>query len=349
MGSGSWDATTYATTTGTKIKSGTSFGYSSTMSYTARSARKAHELVDPKKISGPKSPFAGKNVRESRDIDGKVSTPIVAAFDTTGSMGYMPHTVQGKLGELFGLLLRKGYVEDPQIMISAYGDAYVDTVPLQVSEFEADNRIDEALDTLYLEGGGGGNRGETMSLLWYYLIHHTATDAWEKRGKKGYFFVVADEVALELKADHVRKFILPDDGEGNTIGEVAEDLSVEGLAKALQEQWEVFVYVVPTGSALMQGSLEFYKRLFGERAVELDNADALAETIALAIGMLEGTIDLDAGLDDLKEIGASDSVAKSAAKALATLDKTAAGGTLVETDLGSRVTFDDEDEPDVRL
>ena len=47
--------------------------------------------------------------------------------------------------ELLGLLLRKGYATDPQIMFGAIGDATCDRVPLQVGQFESDNRMDEDL------------------------------------------------------------------------------------------------------------------------------------------------------------------------------------------------------------
>ena len=347
MGGGSWSASSYAATTRTKIDTGTTFGYSSTMHSTSYDKRKAHEDLDPKKLAGPSSPFAGRNIRESRDNDEHpLSVPIATVFDCTGSMGYVPRTVQKKLAGLFGLLLRKGYVQDPQIMIGAYGDAYVDSVPLQISQFESDNRIDDALDKLFLEGGGGGNMGETMSLAWYFLAHHTATDAWEKRGKKGYAFFIADEVVLPLQKSHIEKFILPDDGEGGTIGEVAEDISVEGLAKALMERWEVYVLVIPNYSASAQGSVKFYQDLFGERALVLDDPEAMAETIALTIGMLEGTIDLDAGIDDLKEIGSSDSAIKSASKALSTVVANG-GGAVVVSDAPDGL--DDETDANVRL
>jgi len=193
MGLGSWSASSYSKSTASKIASGTTFGYDSTARSTG--LYKAHESLDPTVKNAD-----GKQIRESRDsVDHPNSVPIVVGFDATGSMGSVPRVVQKKLSGLFGLLTRKGYVEDPQISITAYGDAECDRVPLQISQFESDNKIDDNLDNLFLEGGGGGNGGETASLLWYYLINHTATDAWDKRGKKGYLFVIADERALDLK------------------------------------------------------------------------------------------------------------------------------------------------------
>lgn len=331
MGGGSWSATTYAATTKTKIDSGRSFGYDSTMRHVAWEDRKAHEDLDPKKVAGPSSPFAGQTVRESRDSDEHPnSVPICAGFDATGSMGSVPRIVQKKLAGLFGLLVRKGYVEDPQVMVTAYGDAYCDRVPLQVSQFESDNRIDDALDNLFLEGGGGGNDGETQSLLWYYLAYHTATDAWDKRGKKGYAVIVADEKVLDLRPEHVRDHI----GDGQPMGA----LDVDSLAAAVSEKWEVFILLINNMSAQMQGSEKFYKRLFGEQHVlVVEDPESIAETIALTIGVMEGTVDIDEGADDLVETGSTAVAIRSAVNAVSGL-RDLAGAGVVATGAGTLVS-----------
>lgn len=324
MGYGGWSSTTYARTTSAKIASGTSFGYDRTAK--ASGTYKAHEDLDPKKLAGAGSPFEGQAIRESRDsVDHPNSVPIATIFDATGSMGSVPRVTQEKLAGLFGLLLRKGYVDDPQIMIGAYGDAYCDRVPLQISQFESDNRIDDNLDNLFLEGGGGGNNGETQTLAWYYLAYHTATDAWDKRGKKGYAFFVADERALDLKDEHVKEYI----GDGQPLG----SLKTKDLAQALQEKWEVYILLIDNSSARMQGSEKFYKDLFGEHHVlVLEDPNSVSETIALAIGVSEGTVDLDEAEDDLKDSGANAVAIASATKAVVGLAKVRGGSTVVKGD-----------------
>ncbi len=311
MGGGSWDATTYQATTRSKIDSGRSFGYTSSTYSAPRHTWSAHEDLDPKKVNGATSLLSGQNVRESRDNDEHpTSTPVAVFFDETGSMGLVPRTLQTKLTELFGLLLRKGYVEHPQIMMGAYGDARCDSVPLQVSQFESDNRIDDALDNIFLEGNGGGNGGESQALAWYFTAYHTATDAWEKRQKKGYAFFVGDEWTHEPTADEVSKYI----GDGEPLG----SLKRADLVKALLEKWEAYVFVIDNLSAKGQQSVKKYTELFGaDRVLVVENEEAIAETIALTIGLNEGVIDLDDGVDDLKSVGASDSAIRQATNALA--------------------------------
>ncbi|MDR3360538.1 MAG: hypothetical protein LBO20_07840, partial [Bifidobacteriaceae bacterium] len=272
---GYWSSATYDAATGARIASGSTFGYD--RSVRASGDFRAHEALDPAKPNA-----AGRRVREAFDNpDHPASLPIVVGFDSTGSMGSVPRVVQRKLATLFDLLVAKGYATDPQVAVATYGDADCDQVPLQISQFESDNRIDENLDRLFLEGGGGGNGGETSNLLLYYLAHHTQTDAWRKRGKKGYVFVIADEKQIPITPEHVREVI----GDPEPLG----DLSFEGVAAAVSATWEVRVLLINNYTAMMQGSQEFYENLFGPANVTLvQDPDTIAETIAAIVGFEEG-------------------------------------------------------------
>ena len=69
----------------------------------------------------------------------------------------------------------RGTPSDPQIMFGAIGDATCDRVPLQVGQFESDNRMDDDLGRIVLEGGGGGQMTESYELAMYFMARHTAT------------------------------------------------------------------------------------------------------------------------------------------------------------------------------
>jgi hypothetical protein len=323
MGGGSWSQADYKNRTQTKIDSGQSFAY--TRQVKASGVYAVHADLDPKTKAGDASPYAGQVMRECRDnAEHPNSLPIAVFYDETGSMGNIPVVVQKKLAGLFSLLLRKGYAEDPQILVGAYGDAKSDRVPLQVSQFESDNRIDENLDNIFIESNGGGNGGESASLAWYYLANHTSADAWEKRGKKGYAFFIADEISHELTADKVVTFV----GE-----EPIGDISNAALAKKLQEKYEVYMLVIDNSSASMQGSEKFYTKLFGAKHVLMvEDPESIAETIALTIGVMEGTVDFDDAADDLADAGSNAVAILSATKAVAPLRNLAGAGVLAKGD-----------------
>ena len=127
MVSGAWDTDVYTDRTSRKAATGRSaFDYSDDV----RSGRTAYAIHDSL------SPL-GVALRESRDSDEHPnSTAITVLFDVTGSMHHIPVTLQRKLPELLGLLLRKGYVVDPQVQFGAIGDATCDSFPFQIGQWE---------------------------------------------------------------------------------------------------------------------------------------------------------------------------------------------------------------------
>lgn len=298
MGSGRWSTDVYAAAAGYRAATGTS-----AFAYSDSGARTVHDALDPH----------GVTVRESRDSDQHPqSTPIAILFDVTGSMGSVPRVLQTKLPELFGLLIRKGYCTDPQILFGAIGDATCDRAPLQIGQFESDNRMDDDLGRILLEGGGGGQRTESYELAMYFMARHTALDT-VARGRRGYLFIIGDEMAYpRVKPAEVRRVI------GDTIG---EPISTEAIVAELRRSYDVY-FIMPaqasyTGDAEILGC---WRKLLGQNVIELDDLDAVCETIALTVGLGEDATDLDSGLIDLAEAGSA--AGPSVGKALAPLGGT---------------------------
>jgi len=67
--------------------------------------------------------------------------------------------------------------------------------------------------------------------------------------------------------------------------------------------------------------------LLGQNVIELDDLDAVCETIALTVGLGEDSIDLDEGLADLADVGST--VGATVGKALTPLRR----GTVVRSTL----------------
>jgi hypothetical protein len=118
MGSGRWSTDTYTAAAGYRAAAGADpFDYDRRLRSRPRDEWTAHPTLEPH----------GLTVRESRDSDEHPrSVPIAVLFDVTGSMGLVPRRLQQRLPQLFGLLQRKGYVEHPQILFGAIGDATCD-------------------------------------------------------------------------------------------------------------------------------------------------------------------------------------------------------------------------------
>ncbi|MGX6605483.1 hypothetical protein ACWKSP_25625 [Micromonosporaceae bacterium Da 78-11] len=298
MGSGRWSTNVYDAAANYRAASG-----KSAFAYSDSGTRKVHPALDPAKAG----------TRESRDSDEHPqSTPIAVLFDVTGSMGHVPRVLQTKLPQLLGLLTRKGYATDPHIMFGAVGDATCDRVPLQVGQFESDNRMDEDLARIVLEGGGGGQKKESYELAMYFMARHTDLDSVTKRGRRGYLFLIGDEMPYpRVDPKEVKKFL----GE-----DLFEPVSTEAIIAELQRTFDVY-YLIPTAAG-WGGDAEIlarWRQLLGQNVLELDDLDAVCETIALTVGLGEDSVDLDAGLADLVEVGSAHQA--TVGKALAPLQR----------------------------
>jgi hypothetical protein len=249
--------------------------------------------------------------RESRDSSQHPDSVAVAViFDVTGSMGAVPRVLQTKLGRLMRLLVDERYLAHPQVLFGAVGDAYCDQVPLQIGQFESGLEMDEDLGKIYLEGGGGGQVHETYELALYFMARHTAIDCHERRGRKGYLFTIGDEKPYaQVRRQHVAQWI----GD-----HLRQDIPVEKIVAEVQARYEYF-HIIPTHtthgrSAEVQAR---WQALLGERVLLLEDAAAVCETIALAIGLCEGVIsDLSHGASDLAHAGYERTTTTHAAAAL---------------------------------
>lgn len=166
----------------------------STLGYDTKSSE---EIFKSRNINNAMNPN-GIKIRESRDSeDHPNSLAIVIALDVTGSMGTVPHhLVKEGLPNIMKKITESD-IPDPQVLFLGIGDHECDRAPLQVGQFESnDELLDKWLTDIYLEGGGGGNTGESYLLSWYFAGNHTAIDCKEKRNKKGFLFTIGDEPTL---------------------------------------------------------------------------------------------------------------------------------------------------------
>lgn len=227
----------------------------------------------------------GIKIRESRDSDANPnSTACIIALDVTGSMGsVVNYMAREGLGVAFQEILSRKPISDPHLMFMGIGDVYCDEAPLQVSQFEADDRIIPQLTDLWIEGGGGGNLSESYNLPWYFAGMHTSIDCLEKRNKKGYLFTVGDEETPEpLKRSDIERFI----------GDKPErDLTNEDLLAIAGRMYHIFHIMVGEGSHARSRPdqvRERWTKLLGQRAMWLSDHTKLSEVVVSAIEVTEG-------------------------------------------------------------
>ncbi len=311
MGGGSWNVNTYNTTVSTNRAAGKStFDYS--LKAQSGEVDEVNKLLDPSIVAGELSKFAGKVMREVCISDEHPNpTPIGIVLDVTGSNYDAAVTTHAMLPKLFSLLQTKGYADDPQINVSATGDANkYDRFPIQFGQFESDNRIDEQLAAMILEGGGGGGGDETYEMLAYMFAYHTYQEPLEQSGKKGYLFFIGDEYPYsEVNAARIRKFA----GAGVNI---EGNVSTKKVFEDLQKNYEVFFLFQKQGAYLPDQVLPAWRKLIGERALVLDDPATVCDTIAGIVGILEHKVTIDDLEADLGELGTDPTKIASTSKAV---------------------------------
>lgn len=255
------------------------------MSYSSSTkTKKREEIFSSRNMDKDLNPLHIK-IRESRDSDiNPTSNAIIVALDVTGSMGVNADQLARKgLGIMVEEIIKRQPVSDPHIMCMGVGDAYYDTAPLQVTQFEADITIAKQLEKIWLEKGGGGNDFESYNLPWYFAALHTSIDCFEKRNKKGYLFTIGDEEApKDLLASQIQKIFGKQE---------KNDYTSEQLLNMVSKMYNVYHIVVENGNHAkyhMDEVMSSWTELLGQKVLKLANNDHLAEVIVSAIEINEG-------------------------------------------------------------
>lgn len=213
-------------------------------------------------------------VRECRDSDEHPnSTPIIIALDVTGSMLDIPHKmIKEQLPYIMGKIQQMG-IPDPQLLFMAVGDHECDRYPIQIGQFESDTtKIADMLQSFVLEGGGGGNRGESYCLAHLVAGFHTETDSWFKRNTKGFLFTIGDEPNLQnINA----RYLVNGLGYQKGISDISAS---EALAKA-KEQYHVFHIHVSDASHRLDSR---WKQLLGDNLLTC-KSDDVSKVIVKAV------------------------------------------------------------------
>lgn len=323
MGGGNWDVGTYTRTNAVNAAAGKStFDYD----YQVKSGKASgvSPLLDPAKVAGATSPFAGRVMREVCVTDEHPDpTAILIWLDVTGSNFRAAEVVHGKLPKLQSYLKDGNFCNDPQINVSAVGDANSDTYPLQFGQYESDNRLDDQIAAIILEGAGGGQMRETYELGAYMGARHVNMEPYELYGKKGFVFFIGDELPyLTIRNDfrsgnwyqtgHTMKSLT-----GDTLD---EPLDTAQVFAELMEKNHVFFLFQKQGSYRAAEIVPTWQSLIGnENVVELDDPGTVVEVIAALIARFEGDLDTDTIKSAMLKAGGSTKDVELASKAVASL------------------------------
>ena len=246
---------------------------SHTMNYSGQSVNK---IFKNKSVTNEMK-SVGVKIRESRDSNEHPnSLAIMIGLDVTGSMGSIPHfLISEGLTNIMSKLFDAG-INDPQVLFLGIGDTYVDSTPLQVSQYESNDEIlDKWLKDIYLEGGGGGNGGESYTLAWYFASNHTSIDCWEKRKEKGFIFTIGDDNLFDdISADDLKAVM------GSNKDAKYKDITATELYEETTKKYNVYhihVKFTKTGRNL---KLDDWKEVLGDHLLIAENKEEISTLIS---------------------------------------------------------------------
>jgi hypothetical protein len=252
---------------------GGSYDRSSATRAAATYQSKPKEDIFARQLHQEMNPY-GITLRESRDSEEHPnSVPIIFVMDVTGSMGKIPeHVIKHGMIHIMGTIIEHG-IADPQVLFLAVGDHITDRGPLQVGQFESNDKdLNMWLERVWLESGGGGNGGESYSLAHYFVNNFVQTDAWDKRKQKGFLFTIGDEKFHENIPGSFIKSLM-----GNS--EASSIISRDEIEKA-KEKWHVYHIVPesPVGDALLQ-----WRDVLGEACFHIKDYEKIPEVVSNTI------------------------------------------------------------------
>ncbi len=243
----------------------------SSLGYTSKSTG---EIFKERQVNNAMDPH-GVVLRESRDSEEHPNTvAVIIALDLTGSMGSVPHyLVKEGLPNIMGTIINGG-IQDPQLLFLGVGDHECDDSPLQVGQFESnDELLDAWLTKVYLEGGGGGNDGESYFLAWYFAAMHTSIDCFEKRNKKGFLFTIGDEPTLKhISSKQIETIMGP--------GQYDKEYTAAKLLNKAREKYNVYhLHIRETSAGSRTKTIDGWKQIIGDNLIVIDNHREVSKAI----------------------------------------------------------------------
>lgn len=207
-------------------------------------------------------------VRESRDSEEHPNSfPIILALDVTGSMGRIPHMlITEGFPEIMKKIMDSG-IKDPQVCFVGIGDHYSDAAPIQVGQFESsDDLLDKWLKTIWLEGHGGGNGGESYGLAHFFAANCASTDSILHRKQKGVLITIGDEPNhLSYGTDYLKKLF--------GIAPETRVMAARDLIAQAQLHWDVYHINLMDYSGVSKNVQDNWKSLLGDHFINTEDAE----------------------------------------------------------------------------
>ncbi|HEU0051351.1 MAG TPA: hypothetical protein VFQ60_04850 [Patescibacteria group bacterium] len=228
---------------------------------------------------------------EKRQLVCEAESPVVYAFDVTGSMGNLPVIIYDKMPMMVGQISEHGYLQDPKMSLAAVGDIQCDLAPIQIGDFAELRRLDDWLKRIWLEGGGGGQDVESYEFTAYFHARYLDIS----KAKKPFFLFTGDEGFRDMlyASDLARHF-----------GGEHQDIEADAVFAELRRKFLDNVFLIHrrySKDHLDPRIVCQWKRVLGENHVIILGSDQSIADVTLGLfAIVTGARTLKEYLRDLK-------------------------------------------------
>ncbi len=213
--------------------------------------RSGPEYAAEARAEGVAREYAGAETRGippplGRRLSTASPTPLVVVVDVTGSMREWPKVIFDKLPVLYNEA--RLYAPEIEISFAAVGDANFDRFPLQVCDFRRGQELEEGINAILPEGGGGAGSRESYELAaWFYArrsdLPNASRSTFVYCGDEGFYETIKAGALTTLTGERFDR----DEDARAVFAELESRYSVfnlrvpyhePGKNAAIQAQWE---------------------------------------------------------------------------------------------------------------
>lgn len=227
---------------------------------------------------------------KGRTLVSKAKSPVIYAFDVTGSMGSLPKVIYDKMPLIAGQIVENRYLEDPEVGLAAIGDVRCDQAPIQICDFSLIRSLDDWLKRIWLEGNGGGNQGESYEFMAYFYARYCEMPE-------------AETPFLLITGDEPMRGSLSKSELEQRFGGKHEPIDTKDVFDEVRRKFKgnVFGIFCTHGRDGDAGALESWRKAFGKERVILLREDKAVADVTLGIfAVMTGSRTLDQYCEDMK-------------------------------------------------
>ncbi len=226
-------------------------GSSRSYDYSSSATKKSSNYYAKKDNREYKKPEHGLLPPVGKEIISENEHCLVFLLDVTGSMSKWPRLILDKMPTLYVEAnnavqgITPEYAEKNKyqlhdaldISIIAIGDSRTgDNYPLQVTDFVKGEELEKTIQSVYPEGGGGGNGKESYDLAIYYVLNHC-----KSKDKNPVCIIAEDEGYYDnARVSEIKKYV----GD-----EIKENINTKRMLKKLSKKYETYVLRKNYGSS----------------------------------------------------------------------------------------------------